>query len=125
MYLGDYTVATASNGNASFVTTFANAIPAGYVITATATDAANNTSEFSACLPAGAAPVLAVASVTNQQMKVAWPNSTTGFVLLQTGSLLPPVQWTTVTNVPVNTGGQFVVTLATAATNRFFALNFQ
>lgn len=125
IYLGDYTVATASNGNASFVTTFDSAVPAGYVITATATDGANNTSEFSACLTAGAAPVLSVTPASNQQMTVSWPNSTTGFVLLQTGSLLPPVQWTTVTNVPVNTGGQFVVTLYTTATNRFFALNFQ
>ena len=125
IYLGDYTVSTAASGNVSFVTTFAGAIPAGYAITATATDAANNTSEFSSCLTAAAAPVLAATTLPNRQMTVAWPNTTTGFALLQTGSLTPPAQWTAVTNVPVNTGGQFVVTLATTSTNRFFALNFQ
>ncbi len=125
IYLGDATVATASNGNGSFVATLGSPVPAGYAITATVTDSANNTSEFSACLMAGTAPVLAATPLPNHQMTVAWPNSTTGFALLQTGSLAPPVQWTAVTNIPVNTGGQFVVTLAIAATNRFFALNFQ
>ena len=125
IYLGDHTVATAGDGNATFVTTFAGSVPVGYSLTATATDGASNTSEFSACLAAGVAPVLSVAPAPNRQMSVSWPNSTTGFALLQTGSLQPPVQWTAVTNVPVNTGGQFVVTLPTTSTNRFFTLNFQ
>ncbi len=125
LYLGDCSVATAGDGNVSFVTTFAASVPVGNVLTATATDGANNTSEFSACLATGAAPVLSATPLPNRQMKVSWPNTTSGFALLQTGSLVPPVQWTTVTNVPVNTGGQFVVTLATTATNRFFVLNFQ
>jgi hypothetical protein len=46
--LGATTVMTDGGGKASFSTAFAG-IPAGWVMTATTTDAAGNTSEFSAC----------------------------------------------------------------------------
>ncbi len=48
--LGSKNVTTDANGNASFKTTFLVSVPNGYFITATATDARNNTSEFSKCL---------------------------------------------------------------------------
>ena len=47
---GSKNVTTDANGNASFKTTFLVSVPNGYFITATATDARNNTSEFSKCL---------------------------------------------------------------------------
>jgi CSLREA domain-containing protein len=47
MLLGSSLVATGADGNASFTLTFSTAVPAGQFITATATDPANNTSEFS------------------------------------------------------------------------------
>jgi len=124
VYLGGTSVTTGGDCNASFVATFAKAVPVGYAITATATDAANNTSEFSACLPTSAAPALTVVPAANHQITLAWPNSTTGFALWQTPSLAP-AQWTAVTNVPVNLNGQFSVTLPLTTTNRFFVLNFQ
>jgi len=43
-------VSTNSNGNRTFTATVTPAVPAGQVLTATATDPANNTSEFSQCL---------------------------------------------------------------------------
>ncbi|MBI5957473.1 MAG: hypothetical protein HY866_01970, partial [Chloroflexi bacterium] len=43
------TITTNSSGNANFSFTFRDTIPMGHVITATATDSAGNTSEFSAC----------------------------------------------------------------------------
>jgi len=47
-------VTTDNNGNATINVTFPAALPAGRIITATATDPAGNTSEFSAGDPAGA-----------------------------------------------------------------------
>lgn len=44
-------VATDASGNVSFTFVFTGSIPDGRVLTATATDPAGNTSEFSACLP--------------------------------------------------------------------------
>jgi hypothetical protein len=46
---GALAVTTDANGNGSFSVTIAGALPAGHVITATATDPNSNTSEFSVC----------------------------------------------------------------------------
>ena len=48
-FLGQTSVTTDANGNASFNATVAVPVAIGAFITATATDAANNTSEFSTC----------------------------------------------------------------------------
>jgi hypothetical protein len=47
-YLGSTTAITDGTGSASFAAVFVAAVPAGQYISATATDSANNTSEFSA-----------------------------------------------------------------------------
>ena len=47
-YIGSLAVTTAANGNADFTVTFTNAVSVGAFISATATDALKNTSEFSA-----------------------------------------------------------------------------
>jgi uncharacterized repeat protein (TIGR01451 family) len=49
-FIGSTTVTTDAAGNATFTATFAGAIPLGQPVTATATNPAGNTSEFSACL---------------------------------------------------------------------------
>lgn len=46
-WLGSGTVATDSTGNGSFTVTFPATLPAGWTVSATATDASGNTSEFS------------------------------------------------------------------------------
>src|SRR6185369_3568069 len=99
----------------------------GYVITATATDSARNTSEFSACVPVTLAPALSIAaSGGNQQVSLAWStNVVTGFVLMQTASLSPPIQWTTVTNSSVVSNGFFLVSIPITTSNRFFVLSFE
>ena len=123
-YMGQQTVVTSNDCDASFVMTLPIQVPPGYVITATATDSANNTSEFSACVPVGPVPALTVSTATNQQLTLAW-NSVAGFVLKETSSLSPPLQWTTVTNSPVLTNGHFVLTLPAGADNRFYVLSFE
>jgi len=50
-YLGYKNVTTDGSGNVAFTATFSASLSASAVITATATDAAGNTSEFSACAP--------------------------------------------------------------------------
>jgi hypothetical protein len=123
-YLGQTSVVTSNDCNTSFLVSFATPLPAGYVITATATDSANNTSEFSPCIPVVAAPTLAV-SLADQQVSLVWSNTPPGFVLKQTDSLSPPVHWISVTNSAVLSNGQFVVTLPTDANKRFYALSFE
>jgi hypothetical protein len=48
-FLGATTVTTAGSGSASFTVTLPTAVPAGFCVSATATDAGNNTSEFARC----------------------------------------------------------------------------
>ena len=52
-FIGALTVTTNPQGDAQFKLKFSAAVSAGQFITATATDAAGNTSEFSACTVAG------------------------------------------------------------------------
>ncbi|MBI3951810.1 MAG: hypothetical protein HY314_15280 [Acidobacteria bacterium] len=49
-FIGTVSVGTNPLGNANFMVTFATRVAGGQVITATATDPANNTSEFSPCV---------------------------------------------------------------------------
>lgn len=42
---------------------------------------------------------------------LSWPTTYTGYDLLTTGSLTPPVSWSAVAEAPVSTNGQWVVTL--------------
>jgi len=125
LYLGDKIVTTGAACSNSFVATLPGAVSVGYVITATATDPANNTSEFSACRPVASSPTLNIAAVDENQLALSWTNITTGFVLKETENLSPPVQWSPVTNAPVGLNGQFVVTLSVQAGNRFYLLSFE
>jgi Calx-beta domain-containing protein len=54
-FLGSAALATDANGNANFNVNLPVQVPAGQVITSTATDATGNTSEFSVCFEIGAA----------------------------------------------------------------------
>jgi len=133
LYLGDQTVATGADCNAGFVAFLTNPAPAGWAITATATDAANNTSEFSACVPALPVPRLTVVhrfdayqpGLGPNRIILSWTNTTT-LVLKETSKVAPPVRWTTSTNVPVLTSSNWwVLAVTNPPANKFYRLSFE
>ena len=125
IFLGEKMVTTTASCDTNFTAFFAAPTPVGYSIAATATDLSNNTSEFSACVPVLAVPALKINSASAQQVSLSWTNTPAGFVLKQTDSLSPPIQWISVTNTPVNSNGEFSITLPVEPTNRFFLLSFE
>jgi parallel beta-helix repeat protein len=124
-YLGDLAVNTDPSCNGNFMTTLPTPVLEGYVVTATATDNGNNTSEFSACVPVIPTPTLSLDLHPTGILVLAWTNSAARFVLKSTSNLSPPVVWQTVTNTPVNTNGNFVVYLPPPPGNRFYSLELQ
>ena len=84
-YLGFKNVTTDANGNASFNVTLATASTAGQFITSTATDSANNTSEFSLAYQAVAYvnhPATITGTATGKVVEDAVPNSVSGSLVV-------------------------------------------
>ncbi len=125
IFLGEKTAMTDAGCNANFIAALAGSLPAGYAVTATATDPANNTSEFSACVTVATAPSLYISASVNHQLTLTWSNNVSGFVLKQTDSLSPPIQWTGVTNMVVSGNGQSQVSVSTTVSKRFYVLIFE
>jgi len=72
-FLDSFKVTTDANGNASFTATLTGiTVPTGAVITATATDPGNNTSEFSACFKPGGNIQLADLALTKKADKTQY-----------------------------------------------------
>lgn len=124
IYLGDASVITSGSCMTSFLVKLPVSLPPGYAITATATDPAGNTSEFSSGVVVAGVPRLSL-GLSNRLATLSWANNPGGFVLKQTSTLAPPVNWTTVTNIPSNVGGMFSVTLPLGQAKRFFLLSFE
>jgi parallel beta-helix repeat protein len=126
LFLGSVPVTTDGVGKATFTTTLPSAAPSGYRLTATATDAIGNTSEFSADIPVTDGPQSVSLSITKggNKQTIAWPAAASLFALESTGTLSPTSQWQPVTSGVVTIGEwkQFVVTNAAAGANRFFRL---
>jgi uncharacterized repeat protein (TIGR01451 family) len=74
LFLGATTVTTNASGNATINATLAGAATTGQFITATATDAAGNTSEFSACLTYGAADMSVTKSASPSTIALVGSN---------------------------------------------------
>ena len=128
-FLGDLTAATGANcaSNYSFTARFTNAVPVGQVITATATDAGNNTSEFSLGVPVLPPPPLFGTNSFaggNPQLKLSWPTNGAVFALVQTTNLTPPIVWSPLNNLPVMVGTNYVITLISTNDQRYYRLSF-
>lgn len=124
-YLGDTLVTNGVGCATNFVVNLPIAVTPGQFVTATATDAANNTSEFSACFTIATPPQLQITTTGATTVAIAWTNTAPGFVLRETASLTPPINWSLVTNTPLNVAGRFVVSLTTPAASRFYRLSFE
>lgn len=129
LYLGSSTVALASCTNA-FVANLPMPVPAGWRITATATDPAGNTSEFSAAVLPGTSPSLLIEPATGDASLISWllTNSFGGtWQLMQATNLTPPVLWQNVPDAPTVTsnGTWFTVPVSLTNSTRFFRLLYQ
>ncbi len=125
-FIGSVAITTDANGDASFNVTFPTSVATGQFITATATDADNNTSQFSQCAHVMARapfPTLVVARpAAGDSLILSWPSSSPGFILETTDSLSPPTAWLKATDVPSVSGDQNSVTIKTSSHSRFYRL---
>jgi parallel beta-helix repeat protein len=123
-FLGATNVTTDAASNATFSVTLPVAVPADELITATATDPAGNTSQFSAGIPVTAGPAgvsLSVTRSSNAQITITWPSAAVGFLLEATVSLKAPIQWYPVTNGISDDGTLKTCTIPVGSqTNQFF-----
>jgi hypothetical protein len=68
------------------------------------------------------APPLLEVSQSQNSILLRWPLSASGFELLTTANLTPPIAWAVVTNAAQTTGGVFSVTLPINDAKQFFRL---
>lgn len=121
--IGSANITTAANGKASFSLTLPLAIPLGRYLSATVTDAANTTWEFShdvtvvpppsfTFIQSGAQITLVTNPVTHQvttnrvpiTITALWPTNPAGYVLQSANNLTPTVSWSAATNA-ISTNG--------------------
>jgi titin len=133
LYLGTATFTAGANCTNHFNLHLPATAPAGWRIAATATDPADNTSEFSPSLPVITVPPLAISPPTNGAFTVSWQFNSAAeaaagaWQLLSTTNLAPPVLWQPVTEPPtvLNSGTLYRVTQAATNAARFYRLQFQ
>ena len=124
VFLGQTNLTLGATCSSNFTVVLPVSVPDGWVVTATATDLANNTSEFSAWIPVMIVPQVRSSAVnrTSRQFSLSWTNNGGSYVLQQTFSLTPPQQWITVTNAPLLANGFFGLTLPATNGNAFYRL---
>jgi titin len=109
-------------GSTNFTVYLPVVVTSGWAVTATATDANNNTSEFSKWVTAIPVPPLQLARTNLNRIALSWTNNGGNFTLQQTPDLTPPPVWTTVTNLPVLVNNFWVTTLFTTNGSLFYRL---
>ena len=111
--IGSATVATNASGDASFDLNFAVTLPPGQVLTATATDPAGNTSEFSQC-SVSAAPSAGSVSFSSTEVAVDEGAGTVSLTLTRTGGSAGTLTiGYTVVGITATAGSDFATTQGT------------
>ncbi len=106
----------------NFAITLPATVPPGWVVTATATDSANNTSEFSNYATNQPMPALQVgASPISNQLNLTWSNSINGLLLMESTNLSPP-DWVTANASPVLSNGINSVIISSTNGTMFYRL---
>jgi hypothetical protein len=121
-YLGEYVVSAGDSCTVAFEHQLSIAAPEGSTISATATDAANNTSEFSNCALVQAPPVLTVSPVNQRMVALSWPAGTQQYAVQFTTSLTPPVRWQSVRGIPALEDGRYTLNIPFAQKAAYFIL---
>jgi titin len=123
VYLGSSTLTLGGSCTANFTALLPTSIPVGWMVSATATDPVNDTSEFSEDVPAVSPPGLSIArSGASGDILISYPNLTGPLTLQETFSLLPPVNWVPVTGSLELTNGTYYVSNYAGQTNVFYRL---
>lgn len=115
IYLGSALISIPAGPDCTnhFVVGFPATAPQGWFISSTATDPAGNTGEFSPLVAVEPYPLLSIAPLGSPPTSVAlsWTNTALGYVVDTTTNLSPPAIWVVLTNTPISTNGQWLLTL--------------
>jgi parallel beta-helix repeat protein len=122
LYLGQTNLTLGSACSSNFTAYLSTPVPAGWVVTATATDPNNNTSEFSAGVSMISLPPLQLSLPGTNRLSLSWTNNGGSFALQQASNLTPPVNWFAVTNVPLLQSNFLVTTLGMTNSSIFYRL---
>jgi titin len=125
--IGVTNVTTGASGTRTFAVNFTNTVPAGQFITATATDVAANTSEFSACAQVLGQPRFTAPMLIRSNLVLAASSGTPGGtyrILSSTNVILPRASWTQIGTGSFDGGGNFSVMLTVNAADvqRFYTI---
>jgi parallel beta-helix repeat protein len=122
IFLGQTNLTLGAMCSSNFTCFLPVQVPSNWVVTATATDPNNNTSEFSAWVSAlYVPPVLIASGKTSNNQTISWLNNGGTYTLQQTLNLAPP-QWTTVNLNPSLSNGLFSITVSTTNAGTFYRL---